>query len=49
MYLTDQAVEAIEMILKKGDKAVVQRNKDGVLIMEEKRKIQYSTVPRRER
>ena len=49
MYLNDRAVEAIEAILKKGDKAVVQRSKDGVLIMSEHRKIQYSTAPSRER
>ncbi len=48
MYLNDKAVEAIETILKKGDKAVIQRSREGVLIMEEKRKITYSTVPRRE-
>lgn len=39
--LDTQAVEAINRILNKGNKAVIQRSKNGVIVMEERRKIQY--------
>ncbi len=39
--LNEQAVLEIETILKRGNKAVVQRQKDGFIILEEKREIKY--------
>lgn len=39
--LNDQAVTEIETILKRGNKAVVQRQGDGFIILEEKRQIKY--------
>ena len=44
--LTDKAIATVEDILRKGNKAVIQRMGDGVVVMEEKRKIQYSTIPK---
>jgi len=41
--LNNDAVTAIEAILKKGDKAVIQRNGSDVIIMAEKRKVEYRT------
>lgn len=44
--LNDQAVTEIETILKRGNKAVVQRKGEGFIILEEKRQIKYEgTVP----
>ena len=42
--LNDDAVTAVELILKRGNKAVVQRNGQDIIIMEEKRKIEYRTT-----
>ena len=39
--LNNEAIAAVELILKRGNKAVVQRNGQGIIIMEEKRKIEY--------
>ena len=39
------AVTAIETILKHGNKAVIQRSGNDVIVMEEKRKIAYRTAP----
>ena len=48
MNLDENAIRAIERVLKNGNKAVVQRTKDGVIVMEEKRTIQYrNTMPSR--
>lgn len=44
--LDEKAVEAVNEILRRGNKAVIQRQGDGVIVMEEKRKIQYSTAPK---
>lgn len=43
------AVQAIEAILKRGNNAVVKRNKDGVVICEEIQKTIYRTAQRDER
>lgn len=44
--LNDRAVTEIETILKRGNKAVIQRRGDGIIILEEKRQIKYeSAVP----
>jgi hypothetical protein len=44
--LNDKAVAEIETILKRGNKAVVQRQRDGFIILEEKREIKYKdTMP----
>lgn len=44
--LDDKAVAAIEQILKNGDKAVIQRKKDGLVVMAEKRIIKYAAPSR---
>lgn len=44
--LDEKAVAEIERILKNGDKAVIQRKKDGYIIMAERRIIKY-TAPSR--
>jgi hypothetical protein len=41
--LNEEAVNAVELILKRGSKAVVQRNGQDIIVMEEKRKIEYRT------
>ena len=38
---------AIEAILKRGNDAVVRKKGDGVIVLEEKRKIVYSPSPNR--
>lgn len=44
--LTSEAIKAITDIVNNGNKAVVQRMGTGVIVMSEKRKIQYSdTLP----
>lgn len=43
--LTPEAIETINQILKKRGRAVVQGSgKDGIIVMEERRKIIYSAV-----
>lgn len=39
--ISREAIQAITDIVNRGDKAVVQRKGTGVIIMVEKRKIQY--------
>ena len=46
--IDSKAVEAMKEILRRGNKAVIQRQGGGVVVMEEKRTIKYSTAPRRE-
>ena len=41
--MTEQTIKAIEAILKRGNDAVVRRKGDGVIVLEEKRTIKYST------
>lgn len=41
----NEAVAAIEAILKRGNNAIVRRKGDGVVIMEEKRKTVYEPSP----
>ena len=41
--MTEQTIKAIEAILKRGNDAVVRRKGDGVIVLEEKRSIRYST------
>lgn len=43
--INDDAVAAIEAILKRGNKAVVQRKERGIIILEEKREIKYRNTP----
>lgn len=38
------AVEAIKAIVNRGNKAVIQRSKDGIIVMEEKRTIKYQNA-----
>jgi hypothetical protein len=47
--ITDDAIKAIETILRRGNDAVVYRNKDGVVVAEQTRKITYRTAQRSER
>lgn len=46
--LDDNAIDAINRILKNGNKAVIQRCKDGIIVMEEVRHIKYRTAERRQ-
>ena len=39
--LDAKVVDTINRILNTGNKAVIQRSKDGVIVMEERRKIHY--------
>jgi hypothetical protein len=41
----NEAVTAIEAILKRGNNAIVRRKGDGVVVMEEKRKTVYEPSP----
>lgn len=41
--MTEKIMKAIEEILKRGNDAVVRRKGDGVIVLEEKRTIKYST------
>lgn len=41
--MTEQTIKVIEAILKRGNDAVVRRKGDGVIVLEEKRTIKYST------
>ena len=41
--IDDKAVAAIEAVLKKGNRAVVQRRGQSIIVMEEERKIRYDT------
>ena len=41
--MTDKTIKAIEAILERGNDAVVRRKGDGVIVLEEKRTIKYST------
>ena len=41
--ITAEAVKTIETIVNHGNKAVVQRNGAGIIVMEEKRQIKYRT------
>lgn len=45
--LDEKAIEAINRILKEGQKAVVQRCKDGIIVMKEERHIKYRTAEKR--
>ena len=40
--ISEDAIKTITEIINSGNKAVVQRNGTGVIVMMEKRKIQYS-------
>ena len=42
--ISESAIQAIETILKRGNDAVVYRNKDGVVVAEQTRKITYRTA-----
>ena len=44
MRISESAIQAIETILKRGNDAVVYRNKDGVVVAEQTRQIKYRTV-----
>lgn len=44
--LDNEAVEAIEAILKRGNNAIVRRAKDGVVILEQTVKTTYRTDQR---
>ena len=44
--ISDDAIRAIETILRRGNDALVYRNKDGVVVAEQTRRIQYRTAPR---
>ena len=46
--INDDAIRAIEAILKRGNDAIVYRYKDGVVVSEQTRKITYRTVQRAE-
>lgn len=46
--LDDQVKEAVEAILHRGNDAVIRRKGDGVIVMEEKRRIVYSPSPKGE-
>ena len=47
--IDDIAIKAILAIVNKGNKAIVQRCKDGIIVMEEKRTIKYrNATPIRE-
>lgn len=39
--LTPEVIKAIESIVNYGNKAVIQRKGDGVIVMEERRTIRY--------
>lgn len=39
--MTEQGIQAIEAILRRGNDAVVRRKGDGYIILEEKKKIVY--------
>lgn len=41
--IDEKAVKAIEEIIKRGNDAVVRRNGDGCVVLEEKKTIKYST------
>ena len=43
--LTEEAISTIKNIVNHGNKAVVQRTGKGVIVMEEKRQIKYTTPP----
>lgn len=45
--LDDDAKAAIEVILKRGNDAIVRRKGNGVVVLEEKRKIIYTPSPSR--
>lgn len=47
--VTAEAIAAIEAILNRGKDAVVYRNKNGVVVAEQSRRITYSTAQRDER
>ncbi len=48
--ITDEALIAIAEIVNRGCSAVVRKKGDGVIVMEEKRKIKYENAsPNRER
>jgi len=47
--IDDIAIKAILTIVNKGNKAIIQRCKDGIIVMEEKRTIKYrNATPIRE-
>ena len=43
--LNQEAIRSIEHILSIGHDAVVRRKKDGVVVLEEERKIKYQACP----
>lgn len=45
MKIDSVAAEVIEAILRRGNDAVVRRKKDGFVILEESKKIQYDANP----
>lgn len=45
--LNSDAVSAVELILKRGNNAVVKRNGQDIIVMEEKREISYRHQPNR--
>jgi len=42
--ITCEAIETIIEIVNRGNKAVIQRSGEGVIVMEEKRKIKYGNA-----
>lgn len=46
--LDDKVKEAVEAILQRGNDAVIRRKGDGVIVLEEKRKIIYNPSLKRE-
>ena len=46
--LDDKVKEAVEAILRRGNDAVIRRKGDGVIVLEEKRKIVYNPALKRE-
>lgn len=41
--MTNEAIKAIEAILKRGNDVIIRRKGDGYIVLEEKRTIKYST------
>lgn len=45
--IDDKAIAAINTILTRGGNALVYKSKEGLVIAEESRKIEYRTIPSR--
>ena len=39
--INDEAISVIQTILRRGNDVIIRRKKDGIVIMEESKKIQY--------